>query len=66
MERAESSAGKLEAQVAEVHEEIIKITGGRTKAARKKLDEVIKTADKVSSRITKLGVELKTADRYSI
>lgn len=64
MEKAESSAGKVEEEVKTVHEEIIKITGGRTNAAQKKLNEVIKKADKVSSEIAKLGVAIKTAERY--
>uniref|UniRef100_A0A1B6M2T8 Structural maintenance of chromosomes protein n=1 Tax=Graphocephala atropunctata TaxID=36148 RepID=A0A1B6M2T8_9HEMI len=61
--KAESSAGEVEKEVNDVHSEIIKITGGRTNAAKKKLNEVIKKADKVSSEITKLGVEIKTAER---
>lgn len=63
LSKAESSAGKVEEQVKSVHEEIIKITGGQTKAAQKKLKEVINKADKVSSEMTKLGVAIKTAER---
>ncbi|XP_054270748.1 structural maintenance of chromosomes protein 4 isoform X2 [Macrosteles quadrilineatus] len=63
LDKAEGSAGKVEEKVKTVHEEILKITGGRTNAAQKKLNEVIKKADKISSEITKLGVAIKTAER---
>lgn len=63
LDKAEASAGKVEEKVKTVHEEILKITGGRTNAAQKKLNEVIKKADKISSEITKLGVAIKTAER---
>lgn len=61
--KAETSAGEVQKEVDSVHEEIIKITGGKTNAAQKKLKEVIKKADKISSEMARLDVAIKTSER---
>lgn len=44
--------------------EIEKLTTGRVRNAQKKLDDVTAHLNKVRSEITKLGVAIKTAERY--
>lgn len=44
--------------------EIEKLTTGRVRNAQRKLDEVTAQLDKVRSEITKLGVAIKTAERF--
>ncbi|KAJ9591402.1 hypothetical protein L9F63_002008, partial [Diploptera punctata] len=64
-DKAAEEAGKVEAEVQKLHSKIMGITGGRMKAAQKKVDEVTNNLDKVRKEITKLKVAIKTAERNS-
>lgn len=60
---ATESAGGVESQVQSLHKQIMAITGGRMKAAQKKVDDVSKNVDKVRQEVTKLKVAIKTSER---
>lgn len=61
--KAEREANVIEKKVNEVHEKIMEITGGKTKEAQEKLDDVTKRWEKTRSTITQLQVGIKTAER---
>ncbi|XP_065224960.1 structural maintenance of chromosomes protein 4 isoform X2 [Planococcus citri] len=61
--KAEQEANVIEEKVQTVHNKIMEITGGKTKEAQKRLDDVTKEWDKTRSNITKLQVAIKTAER---
>ncbi|XP_067015599.2 structural maintenance of chromosomes protein 4 [Anabrus simplex] len=62
-EKAAAAADEVDAQVKEHHAKLMEITGSRTKAARKQLDEIIKKIDKVQKERAKLTVGIKTSKR---
>lgn len=61
--KAEKEAKVIEEKVNVVHQKIMDITGGKTKEAQKKLDEVTKQWEKTRSTITQLQVAIKTSER---
>ncbi|XP_021916758.1 structural maintenance of chromosomes protein 4 isoform X2 [Zootermopsis nevadensis] len=60
---ATENAGGVESQVQGLHKQIMAITGGRMKAAQKKVDDVSKNVDKVRQEVTKLKVGIRTSER---
>ncbi|XP_043229658.1 structural maintenance of chromosomes protein 4-like isoform X2 [Amphibalanus amphitrite] len=65
-EKAESAASAVEDQVKAVHAKIMEVSGGKVKAAQKKLDDATKKLEKVSGDIVRLGVAIKTAERNAV
>lgn len=63
LEKAQRVASVVEEKVNELHKKIMDATGGRMKAAQKKLDDVNKKLDKITSELSKLTVGIKTAER---
>ncbi|XP_075232344.1 structural maintenance of chromosomes 4-like protein gluon [Lycorma delicatula] len=63
LDKAEQAAGVVEAKINELHKKIIDATGGRMKAAQRKLEDVNKKLDKITSELSKLTVGIKTAER---
>ncbi|XP_069672465.1 structural maintenance of chromosomes protein 4 [Periplaneta americana] len=56
-------AGEIDSKVQKLHKQIMAITGGRMKAAQKKVDDVSKNLDKIRQEITRLKVAIKTSQR---
>ena len=56
LEAAVEKARTVEEKVNEVHEEIMKITGGKLKGLKKKVDEINKKLKNVTAEITRLQV----------
>jgi peptidoglycan hydrolase CwlO-like protein len=63
---ATENAGGVESQVQTLHKQIMAITGGRMKAAQKKVDDVSKNVDKVRQEMTKLKVAIRTSERLVV
>ncbi|XP_037088683.1 LOW QUALITY PROTEIN: structural maintenance of chromosomes protein 4-like [Pollicipes pollicipes] len=61
--KAEAAADVVESRVKAAHDKIMEISGGKVKAAQKKLDDATKKLEKVSGDIVRLGVAIKTAER---
>lgn len=65
-EKAEETAGALQAQVDEITKEIKEKTTGKMKAVDKNINEVTRTIDKCKAEITRLRVSITTAERFKI
>lgn len=62
-EKAAGKASKVEKEVQKLHNEIMEITGGRTRQAQTKVDATTANISQVDSNITKASVAIKTAKK---